>query len=267
MAQTQKRNNDESQGDELRKKDETQGGRVKWTKELTYIFCDLCIQFAEKSKGKSGEVISQKLSWGKIVPEFQREPQLPWDKQKLKNKLDNMKGPYSLWKQLKGRETGLGWDYNKGTIAASEEWWNSKIKDNPKFESFQDEGIEPKHESKLDSIFLCSARGGGVKYTPVADPPLGNIQLDADQVYIPSPPHENISPSINDNESPGGDSFHVRNAWNDVWMDENLTPTPPYTSPFPQSSQNEGDSRRRCKRGLDCEASQSNKSANQVVGG
>ena len=38
-----------------------------------------------------------------------------------------MKARWGLWKKLKGRETGLGWDHEKWTIAASDEWWAKKI--------------------------------------------------------------------------------------------------------------------------------------------
>jgi len=46
----------------------------------------------------------------------------------LKNKLELLKGEWKLWKQLIGKETGLGWNGNNNTVDASEEWWCSKIK-------------------------------------------------------------------------------------------------------------------------------------------
>jgi hypothetical protein len=33
-----------------------------------------------------------------------------------------------LWNKLKGSETGLGWDASKGTIAATNEWCDRKLK-------------------------------------------------------------------------------------------------------------------------------------------
>ena len=41
-----------------------------------------------------------------------------------------MKNRWSLWKALKGKEMGLGWDHEKKTISASEEWQAKKIEVN-----------------------------------------------------------------------------------------------------------------------------------------
>ena len=32
------------------------------------------------------------------------------------------------WEKLKGLDTSLGWDAVKGTIAASDDWWDWKLK-------------------------------------------------------------------------------------------------------------------------------------------
>ncbi|KAK8627398.1 hypothetical protein V6N13_135010 [Hibiscus sabdariffa] len=37
--------------------------RANWSKENLYLFCDLCIQYAERSKGKRGATISQRMPW------------------------------------------------------------------------------------------------------------------------------------------------------------------------------------------------------------
>ena len=110
---------------------ESQGGkdvgRAVWSKETLYIFIDLCNQFMERSKGKRGAIVSQRLPWKKVEAEFQKRTKLSWDKNKLKHKYDWMRCRWSLWKQLKGREIGLGSDHDKGTISASDKWWDSKI--------------------------------------------------------------------------------------------------------------------------------------------
>ena len=38
-----------------------------------------------------------------------------------------MKKECQLWAKLIGNDTGLGWDGEKKTIAASDEWWEAKI--------------------------------------------------------------------------------------------------------------------------------------------
>ncbi|KAK8626163.1 hypothetical protein V6N13_133815 [Hibiscus sabdariffa] len=37
--------------------------RTNWSKENLHLFCDLCIQYAERSKGKRGATISQSMQW------------------------------------------------------------------------------------------------------------------------------------------------------------------------------------------------------------
>jgi len=102
-------------------------GRASWSKENIMIFCELCMELVDKSKGKNGGTISQRIRWKDIVPAFQNKTNLAWSREQLKHKYDGLKVRWALWKKLKGKETGLGWDHEKGTIAASDEWWMKKI--------------------------------------------------------------------------------------------------------------------------------------------
>ncbi|XP_020575945.1 L10-interacting MYB domain-containing protein-like [Phalaenopsis equestris] len=67
---------------------------------------------------------------------------------KLKNKWDQLKNDWKLWKELKRGSTGLGWDPVKRTIDAPEESW---VVPGPKKIKFN--GIEPALEEKLDVMF------------------------------------------------------------------------------------------------------------------
>ena len=42
--------------------------------------------------------------------------------------MDNLRNEWTLWKQLKGKETSLGWNHETGTIEADATWWEAKIK-------------------------------------------------------------------------------------------------------------------------------------------
>ncbi|XP_020104142.1 uncharacterized protein LOC109721124 [Ananas comosus] len=44
--------------------------------------------------------------------------------------------------QLVGKETGLGWNHARGTIDASLEWWEEKLKVLPEAAKFRDTGLE-----------------------------------------------------------------------------------------------------------------------------
>ena len=102
--------------------------RITWSNQLIHILFDLCIKNTLWSKGKNGAITSHKLLWKKVVENWESTTNLAWDKGRLKNKLDGMRPKWILWKQLKSKETGLGWDHEKGTVAASDEWWALKIK-------------------------------------------------------------------------------------------------------------------------------------------
>ncbi|CAH9129556.1 unnamed protein product, partial [Cuscuta epithymum] len=260
MAPLRKKSIDDSQSGEHDNTTENKARRVIWSKNSLHVLCDLCIKHIEKSKGKNGGVVSQRLVWKKIELDFLEETKLPWDKMKLKNKLDTIKKSWSLWKQLKGKETGLGWDHVKGTISASSDWWALKIQENAKFEQFQDEGIEPELEYKMDQIFATSAQGN-LKYTPGNIISEEDLHVDADDVYIPSLPTD-IHHDMGAGEEENNDGVHgtTNASWDDLWCELSPTSSSPSTH-IPQISQTGRDDIRKGKRALEGDSSQSSKSA------
>ncbi|KAL2893159.1 L10-interacting MYB domain-containing protein [Bienertia sinuspersici] len=147
------------------------------------------------------------MPWKVLEVEFTKRTNLAYDKNQLKNEWDWMRNRWSLWKALKGKENGLGWDHEKGTISASDEWWK-KNEENVHFRPFQYEGIEPELEYKMEQLFGGSVAQGGLKFTPVQRP--------KESVYIPSVSLDDI------HSSPP----------NVVWNDSTPLPSP---SPSPQS--------------------------------
>ena len=69
-----------------------------------------------------------KEGWRYVIQNFQKESGKSYGKAQLKNKWDSLKKEWRLWKELLGKETGLGWSISKQTIDASDEWWDEKIK-------------------------------------------------------------------------------------------------------------------------------------------
>ncbi|KAJ8420584.1 hypothetical protein Cgig2_033074 [Carnegiea gigantea] len=78
------------------------------SKKNILIFCDLCIELVDKSKGKNGGTISKRICCKDIVPEFQKKTNLSWSREQLKHKCDGLKEDAKL-KQFrhKGIEPGL----------------------------------------------------------------------------------------------------------------------------------------------------------------
>jgi hypothetical protein len=42
--------------------------------------------------------------------------------------MDTLRGEWTIWKQLLGKETGLGWNHQIGNIDADSAWWDAKIR-------------------------------------------------------------------------------------------------------------------------------------------
>ena len=97
-----------------------------WDRNLTIIFCDLCIK--EKDHNCRRGTYFKKEGWSRLVADFNKETGKEYEKSQLKNRWDLLKKEWKLWKQLKGNDTCLGWDPKKNNIDTSEEWWEKKLK-------------------------------------------------------------------------------------------------------------------------------------------
>ncbi|CAO2838179.1 unnamed protein product [Amaranthus hypochondriacus] len=149
---------------------------------------------------------------------------------------------------------GLGWDHEKKTISASEEWWAKKSEENIHFKAFQEEGIEPELESKMEQLFGVSVAQGVLKFTPA--------QCENDTGYIPSPPNLKVSNTSHEYDdvwsgSNAFDNSQTNKDWQEVWNDYNSTPSP---VPSPQRIEQEV-GKRGSKRVSETKAYVSNKSS------
>ncbi|KAI5342155.1 hypothetical protein L3X38_010030 [Prunus dulcis] len=93
---------------------------VTWNNHNISIFCDLCIK--EVDAGRRLGTHFKKEGWENLRVNFSKETGNNHDKGQLKNKWDALKIEWKLWKELVGKETGLGWNSSKGTVDASDEW-------------------------------------------------------------------------------------------------------------------------------------------------
>ncbi|XP_061976713.1 L10-interacting MYB domain-containing protein-like isoform X1 [Populus nigra] len=136
---------------------ETECKAVKavWSRRSTHIFCDICIQAVQMGL-RPGTHFS-KHGWRYVIGQFEKESGQSFTKKQLKNKWDGIKKDWKIWKSLLGQENELGWDPNKQTVAASDDWWDEKIKAMPAAEKFRNSGIEPDLCSKYDFMFTGSS--------------------------------------------------------------------------------------------------------------
>lgn len=123
-----------------------------WNDLSVAIFCDLCIK--EVEAGHPPDTHFSKVGWKNLVAHLSKETGKDYDKPQLKNKWDSLKAEWKMWKELIGKETGLGWNPTKNTIDASDEWWHSRVQVDSNYAKFRNKGIKPEMEEKLDRMFL-----------------------------------------------------------------------------------------------------------------
>ncbi|XP_050374692.1 L10-interacting MYB domain-containing protein-like [Argentina anserina] len=97
----------------------------------------------------------------------------------LKNKWDALKGEWRLWKDLKNKYTGLGWDPKLNTVVATEERWSQIIGE---FARFKKKGISPEFETKLDILFSDITATGKHAWAPSSSIPIPNSLEEGDNV-------------------------------------------------------------------------------------
>ncbi|XP_024467006.2 L10-interacting MYB domain-containing protein isoform X3 [Populus trichocarpa] len=145
---------------------ETECKAVKavWSRRSTHIFFDICIQAVQMGL-RPGTHFS-KHGWRYVIGQFEKESGQSFTKKQLKNKWDGIKKDWKIWKSLLGQENELGWDPNKQTVAASDDWWDEKIKAMPAAEKFRnsavhvegsgDLGDEPTFVESLDEMLTAA---------------------------------------------------------------------------------------------------------------
>ncbi|KAJ1385594.1 Myb/SANT-like domain [Sesbania bispinosa] len=80
-------------------------------------------------EGKNGRVA---FKWKDINQDFEAIIKRNCKCNSLRNKYEFMKKDWRLWKFLKFNETGVGWDAATGKLSTSNEWWERKLKEEPK---------------------------------------------------------------------------------------------------------------------------------------
>ncbi|GAV93103.1 Myb_DNA-bind_3 domain-containing protein [Cephalotus follicularis] len=100
--------------------------QATWPMPLVMVFCDAIIK--EIASGGLVNTHLSKEGWKNVVEAFNTSTGKDYDYHQLKNKWDQLKKDYSLWMDLIGNDTGLGWSYTKQTIDATDEWWKKKFR-------------------------------------------------------------------------------------------------------------------------------------------
>uniref|UniRef100_A0A7N2LQF3 Uncharacterized protein n=1 Tax=Quercus lobata TaxID=97700 RepID=A0A7N2LQF3_QUELO len=179
--------------------------RAQWPSRVTTIFCEACVD--EVFKGNRPNTHFSKKGWTNIIATFEKKTGKEYPRSKYKHKWDSLKKDWVLWNKLKGSETGLGWDAAKGTIAATDEWWERKLMEVPEAAKFREKGLE--NIDLLDIMFKDIAATGDLAWAPTS----GVLPDDLET------PKEGLGDTSADSSSPNDDD--------DVHEDETPNPTQP----------------------------------------
>lgn len=105
---------------------ESKAVKAVWNRGILHVFCDICIRAVQMGM-RPGTHFS-KQGWKYVIGQFERQSGQCFTKKQLKNKWDGIKKDWKIWKSLLDQGSKLGWDPKKQTIAASDDWWDEKIK-------------------------------------------------------------------------------------------------------------------------------------------
>ncbi|XP_028801891.1 uncharacterized protein LOC114757062 [Neltuma alba] len=138
-----------------------QTGKASWDIRTTKVFIDLCIEEVGKG-GRKGTSLT-KPAWTSLVDSFTAKTGRVYTRIQLKNKYDTLRKEWQLWDRLL-RETGLGWDAERNTVSAPDEWWEKKIVEVPGYEKFRERGLQ--FQAELTQLFGSVAATGPQSWAP-----------------------------------------------------------------------------------------------------
>ncbi|KAK7273925.1 hypothetical protein RIF29_14992 [Crotalaria pallida] len=144
---------------------DVEGKTYNWSVKRTTILLELCLEFIVKN-GRT-----QNFKWNDIQKDFEaRTNSRVSNCRSWKNKYDQMKNDWRLWKTLKQSETGLGWDPSTGKLDCSKDWWDRKIKEKSEVRKFRNKGVPPANEELWDHLYGDVVANGSECVAPSIDP-------------------------------------------------------------------------------------------------
>ncbi|GJS91146.1 Myb/SANT-like domain-containing protein [Tanacetum coccineum] len=169
--------------------------KENWTDQSVLTLCNFLIQH-QNNNGRN-----KAYPWSHLQPEYEKIHNHKFNsKQALKSKYDSMRKQYTLWKQLKHGETGLGWNASTGALACSNDWWDRKIKENPNVSCFRTKQPSKELQEAWEQLFGGLLAGGsvvvGLGMDQDTSSEIPNVNLE--NAEIPNVNHENVEiPNVN----------------------------------------------------------------------
>jgi hypothetical protein len=97
-----------------------------WSDDNSRIVCEI---FADEVlKGNRSSTHLNKTGYKNVIARFKERTGIVYTRMQFKNRWDKLKQDYGIWKKLKRKETGLGWDESGKNIVMPESWWKKTAK-------------------------------------------------------------------------------------------------------------------------------------------
>ncbi|KAM0845838.1 hypothetical protein ACQ4PT_056079 [Festuca glaucescens] len=150
---------------------------AEWTHENTRILTELFVD--QVRMGNMPNTYPTPNAYEEVVVQFQSRICLDYKHTQLKNKWDKLKLDYNIFKRLKLRETGGGWDHERNTVKQDEGWWKLAKLDIKGCGKFKMHGL--RNEENLKIMFEDITSDGTDHWNPCsgAPPPSSAVLADA----------------------------------------------------------------------------------------
>ena len=99
---------------------------AEWTEDNTRIITDLFVKQVRMGNRPNTHLTPK--AYEDVGKDFKMLTGLEYKQPQLKNKWDKLKIDYNIFKKLRLRETGGGWDIERNTVRQDPEWWKKAAK-------------------------------------------------------------------------------------------------------------------------------------------
>ncbi|XP_057416756.1 uncharacterized protein LOC130711239 [Lotus japonicus] len=140
----------------------TDKSKAEWDVRALEIYIKLCLDQVYKGE-RSGTTLT-KNGWIVVKTEFNKATNRNYEKIQFRNKWDNLRKEWLAWDKLFSKETGLGWDEEKKTLAAPDEWWEKKIMENKQYAKYRYKGLA--YANELTILFKDVVATGKHAWAP-----------------------------------------------------------------------------------------------------